>query len=147
MTATRSVCCCGPVTACGIWGRSRATCRCNLAALADGPAVAEAVRRARPEWVFHLATHGAHSSQTDVTEIATTNVLGVISLVEACQAAVVEAVVNTGSSSEYGLNGHAPAEAEPLEPNSQYAAMKALATLYCQYTARQRGIHVPTLRL
>ena len=119
MTATRSVCCCGPVTARGIWGRSRATCRCNLAALADGPAVAEAVRRARPEWVFHLATHGAHSSQTDVTEIATTNVHGAISLVEA----------------------------EPLEPNSQYAAMKALATLYCQYTARQRGIHVPTLRL
>jgi dolichol-phosphate mannosyltransferase len=119
----------------------------HLAPLSDGPAVAKVVRRVRPAWVFHLATHGAYASQTDVLEIATTNVLGTITLVEACLAAGVEAIVNTGSSSEYGLKDHPPSESEPLEPNSHYAVTKASATLYCRYTARQRGVHLPTLRL
>ena len=39
-------------------------------------------------------------------------------------------VVVAGSSSEYGLKPHAPAEDEPLEPNSAYAAAKAEATSY-----------------
>ena len=121
--------------------------RLHLAALEDGPGVAGVVQRVRPEWVFHLATHGAYSSQTDVVEIATTNVLGTIHLVEACLKADVEAIVNTGSSSEYGAKDHAPAEAEPLEPNSHYAVTKASATLYCQYTARRTGVRLPTLRL
>jgi nucleoside-diphosphate-sugar epimerase len=37
-------------------------------------------------------------------------------------------VVVAGSSSEYGLKPYAPAEDEPLEPNSPYAAAKAEAT-------------------
>jgi dolichol-phosphate mannosyltransferase len=37
-------------------------------------------------------------------------------------------VVVAGSSSEYGLKPYAPAEDEPLEPNSAYAAAKAEAT-------------------
>src|SRR5262245_45791185 len=43
------------------------------APLEDAAAV---VRRVRPEWVFHLAAHGAYSSQTDVRQILQTNVLG-----------------------------------------------------------------------
>jgi nucleoside-diphosphate-sugar epimerase len=37
-------------------------------------------------------------------------------------------VVVAGSSSEYGLKAHAPAEEEPLQPNSPYAQAKAAAT-------------------
>ena len=121
--------------------------RCHVASLEDGAAVSEAVRRARPDWVFHLAAHGAYPSQTDVTEMVRTNVLGTINLVEASLATGVEAFVNTGSSSEYGARDHPPREDEPLEPNSHYAVMKASATLYCQYTARHREMRLPTLRL
>jgi dolichol-phosphate mannosyltransferase len=58
-----------------------------------------------------------------------------------------EAFVNTGSSSEYGLKDHAPAETEGLEPNSYYAVAKASATMFCRYTAQHHRVHLVTLRL
>src|SRR5437867_6751282 len=65
------------------------------------------VRAVRPEWVFHLAAHGAYSWETDLQRIVQTNVLGTMHLVEACLKSGFEAFVNTGSSSEYGLKEHA----------------------------------------
>lgn len=121
--------------------------RVHVAELTDGEAVDAVVREVRPSWVFHLATHGAYSSQMDVAQIAQTNVLGTIALVEACLKTGFAAFVNTGSSSEYGRKDHAPKETEWLEPNSHYAVTKAAATLYCRYTAQARGVHLPTLRL
>jgi UDP-glucose 4-epimerase len=73
--------------------------------------------------VFHLAAHGAYSWQEDERTIHETNVLGTRNALTAG-----ERVVVAGSSSEYGLKPNAPAEDEPLEPNSPYAAAKAEAT-------------------
>lgn len=115
--------------------------------LGDPVAVHQAIRRIKPEWVFHLAVHGAYSWQTGLEEIVRTNILGTMNLVEACADAGAEAVVNTGSSSEYGYKDHAPSETELLEPNSHYAITKAAATLFCRFTAQRSGIRVPTLRL
>jgi nucleoside-diphosphate-sugar epimerase len=70
-----------------------------------------------------------------------------MSLLSACLKTGFEAFVNTGSSSEYGFKDHAPAETEPLEPNSHYAITKAAATLFCRHTAQAQQVHVPTLRL
>ena len=80
-----------------------------------------------PHWVFHLATYGAYSSQSDVQTIVTTNYNGTVNLVEACLETGFEAFVNAGSSSEYGYKDHAPVESELPEPNSHYAATKAAA--------------------
>jgi len=101
----------------------------------------------RADWIFHLAAHGAYSSQTDLQEIFRTNVTGTINLVEACLKTGFEALVNAGSSSEYGFKDHAPAENESIEPNSYYAVTKASATLFCRYTAQRYRVHMPTLRL
>ncbi|HEY7063022.1 MAG TPA: NAD-dependent epimerase/dehydratase family protein [Chloroflexota bacterium] len=125
----------------------RAALEFHEVALADADGLARAVAAIRPGWVFHLATHGAYSSQRDVQRIVDTNVVGTVNLVEACLRAGFEAFVNTGSSSEYGLKDHPPAETEWLEPNSHYAVTKAAATLYCRYTAQSRGVCLPTLRL
>jgi nucleoside-diphosphate-sugar epimerase len=73
--------------------------------------------------VFHLAAHGAYSWQENEPTIRDTNVLGTRNAM-----AAGERVVVAGSSSEYGLKQHAPAEDEPLEPNSPYAEAKAEAT-------------------
>jgi UDP-glucose 4-epimerase len=84
------------------------------------------VREAVPtgfDLVFHLAAHGAYSWQEDAREIRETNVLGTQNALQAGDRAVV-----AGSSSEYGHKRHAPAEDEPLEPNSPYAEAKAAAT-------------------
>jgi len=115
--------------------------------LGDEDALTQVVGRIRPEWVFHLAAHGAYSHQSDLRRMLETNVLGTIHLVAACLDTGFEAFVNTGSSSEYGFKDHAPSETEWLEPNSHYAVTKASATLFCRHTAQRERVHLPTLRL
>jgi len=116
-------------------------------ALADESALTRVLRRVRPDWIFHLAAHGAYSWQTDVDRIVQTNLLGTIALVQAALRTGFEAFVNTGSSSEYGFKDHAPAEDEWADPNSHYAVTKASATMFCRYTAVSRRVLMPTLRL
>lgn len=101
----------------------------------------------RPDWVFHLATHGAYSHQTDIQKITQTNINGTVNLVEACSKLGFEVFVNTGSSSEYGFKDHPAREDEFADPNSCYAVTKLSATLFCRYIAQQRKLHIPTLRL
>jgi nucleoside-diphosphate-sugar epimerase len=115
--------------------------------LREQDAVAQAFRTARPEWVFHLAAHGGYSWQTDRRRIFESNVLGTISVLEGAEAAGSEVVLIAGSSSEYGVKDHAPAESEQLEPNSDYAVAKAAATLLASHLGRERGLPVATLRL
>ena len=110
-------------------------------------AVSRLVSQIRPEWVFHLAAHGAYSWQTDWEQMVQTNIQGTMSLLSACLKTGFEAFVNTGSSSEYGFKDHAPAESEPIEPNSPYAVTKAAATMFCRQAAQSQRTPVPTLRL
>lgn len=102
---------------------------------------------ANPEWVFHLAAHGAYSWQIDKQQILESNYVLTAQLLDAAVAHGVKSFVNTGTSSEYGLKDHAPKEDEPLEPLSYYAATKAGATTLCRFTARAHDINIPTLRL
>jgi dolichol-phosphate mannosyltransferase len=119
----------------------------HRADLADPGAVRGALATARPDWIFHLAVHGAYSSQVDPHAIVRTNVTGTVNLLEAALAQGFESLVNAGSSSEYGFKDHPPGEEELPEPNSYYAVTKASATLLCGFTARSRQVAVTTLRL
>ena len=116
--------------------------------LGDVAGLEAAVAAAKPEWVFHLAAHGAYPTQQDLDQMIATNVQGTANLVRAAvRSGGVEAFVNTGSSSEYGYKDHAPGEDEALEPNSDYAVTKAAATMYCAYAAQRTGLPITTLRL
>lgn len=121
--------------------------RLHEVSLEDSDRVTAAVHSIRPRWVFHLAAYGAYSWQADLARMLQTNVLGTMNLLQASLSAGVETLVNTGSSSEYGLKNHPPAESEALEPNSHYAVTKVAATLFCQHTARTNSMRLPTLRL
>lgn len=121
--------------------------RIHTVELASSEAADALAGAVQPEWVFHLAAHGAYSSQTNVQAIVHTNFVATVSLLEACARAGFDAFVHTGSSSEYGFKDHAPAEDEWVDPNSAYAVTKAAATQYCRFVARQRGLPVTTLRL
>src|SRR5574341_2110821 len=98
------------------------------------------VESIRPDWIFHLAAHGAYPSQTDLRRMVQTNINGTINLAEACLKVGFESFVNTGSSSEYGFKHHPPSESECLEPNSYYAVSKAAATLFCRYAAQRQKV-------
>jgi UDP-glucose 4-epimerase len=115
--------------------------------LRDPDAVAATIDRTRPQWVFQLAAHGAYSWQDSLPQMIETNLAAVSNVVEAATRADAEAVVQAGSSSEYGFMDHAPSEDELPEPNSAYAVTKAAATLYCGWVARSRDQAVTTLRL
>jgi nucleoside-diphosphate-sugar epimerase len=115
--------------------------------LTDVESLQELLGTVGPEWIFHLAVHGAYSSQVDWRRMIDTNVLGTASLLDAAFACGFEAFVNAGTSSEYGFKDHAPSEDESLDPNSQYAVTKAAATMLCRYVARSRRANVRTLRL
>ncbi|HEV7731946.1 MAG TPA: NAD-dependent epimerase/dehydratase family protein [Candidatus Binatia bacterium] len=115
--------------------------------LTDTAAVTTLVARVQPEWVFHLAVHGAYSWQRDADAIVRTNVLGTLALATACRAAEVPVLVNTGSSSEYGTKDHAPDERDVLDPNSDYAWTKAAATHLVRHWALREGRRWSTLRL
>ena len=73
-----------------------------VADLADATAVQQAVKSTRPEWIFHLAAHGAYPSQQSWSEMLASNVTGTVNLVRAGLEAGIESFVNTGSYSEYG---------------------------------------------
>jgi len=121
--------------------------RLHEADLTNATAVDEAVAGVRPDWVFHLAAHGAYSWQTGHEPMFATNVGGTMNLLAACLRGDFEAFVHAGSSSEYGAKPHPLSESEPLAPNSVYAVTKAAATLYGAHVARAHDAHVVTLRL
>lgn len=115
--------------------------------LSNRDGVQALIQGIQPEWIFHLAVYGAYSSQCDVPSMVQTNIVSTVNLIDACVETGFQAFVNTGSSSEYGLKDHAPAETEWLDPNSAYAVTKAAATLYGRHVARSRDVNISTLRL
>lgn len=115
--------------------------------LLDDGEIDAGVRSVRPDWIFHLAAHGAYSWQRDAERIMQTNLVATVRLLAACQRHGFSAFVNAGSSSEYGFQDHAPREDELPEPNSDYAVMKAAATLHCRFVAQRDDLHIVTLRL
>jgi nucleoside-diphosphate-sugar epimerase len=121
--------------------------RVHEADVTNAAAVESIVARSRPTHVFHLAAHGAYSWQADDERILGTNVLGTLHVLEAALRHGCEAVVNTGSSSEYGFVDHAPAEDELPVPNSVYAVGKAAATLLAGHLGRGARTRISTLRL
>lgn len=125
----------------------REHCQAMPASLSDADEVRSVVEATRPDRVFHLAAHGAYPTQREVGSIFEANVMGTVNLVDACLRTGVGSLVNTGTSSEYGYQDHAPSESEPIEPNSDYAVSKAAATMHCRYTSLDRGVPLTTLRL
>ncbi|MDW5596161.1 NAD-dependent epimerase/dehydratase family protein [Conexibacter stalactiti] len=137
----------GPETDCWRLEDLRADAQVAAIDLCDAEAVDAVVGGFRPELMLHLAAHGAYSWQTSLERMVATNLVGLTHLADAAARYDVRALVNAGSSSEYGWKDHAPPESELPEPNSAYAFTKAAATLYCGWSARERGQALTTLRL
>ena len=114
--------------------------------LRDPAAIEQTVAETKPQWIFHLAAHGAYSWQKDLEAMVAVNVSATAALLAAAQAADVRAFVNAGSSSEYGVKDHPPREDEWLQPNSHYAVTKAAGTHLTALAAAQ-GLPAVTLRL
>ena len=119
----------------------------HQAALEDADAVSGVVSATRPEVVYHLATYGAYPHQTDRTAAVATNLDGLGNLATAALRGGAQALVNAGTSSEYGRVDHAPDEDEPGHPSGPYAETKAEATSRLVALARTTAARIVTLRV
>lgn len=100
----------------------------------------------KPDWIFHLACHGAYSWQTDWREMVETNLLGSINMMECASRLGVSAFVNSGCFSEYGNASGAAPESQNADPQDYYALTKSAQTL-TTHVSFKRKIFLPTLRL
>jgi dolichol-phosphate mannosyltransferase len=121
--------------------------RVELVDLTDQDATSAVVARGRPDWLFHLAAHGAYSWQDDLNRMIAVNFAATAVLLDAFAKADGRAFVHAGSSSEYGYKDHPPSESEWIDPNSHYAITKAAATHLCRQFAHTHGVRAATLRL
>lgn len=104
------------------------------------------LKRIRPQWLFHLATHGAYPSQIDLSRTIETNIISAVNFMEAAADSGFKSFINIGSSSEYGFKDHPAKENEPLEPNNHYALSKAYVTMFARNLAITNNLNIITLR-
>lgn len=100
----------------------------------------------KPDWIFHLACHGAYSWQTDWREMVETNLLGSINMMECASKIGVSVFVNSGCFSEYGNTSGATPESQNLDPQNYYALTKSAQTMTACISSKKK-IYLPTLRL
>ena len=92
-----------------------------------------------PDLICHLATYGAYTGrQQNLDLMIDTNIIATRNIIEAAKGIPV---LNTGSSSEYGIKGSPMCETDSCFPESNYGRTKLIQTTYCS----ERGI--PTLRI
>jgi GDP-4-dehydro-6-deoxy-D-mannose reductase len=115
----------------------------------DPQAIAEAVRRARPAGVVHLAARSSvASSWRQTAEVWRVNVVGTVNLLEAVRDHAPEArVVVVSTADVYGRAEQIPTPEEtPVAPLSPYAAAKAASELAAGRAARTDGLDVVVAR-
>lgn len=114
--------------------------------LSDKDQLIRIFKTVRPDVIYHLATSGAYSYQSDPDLIIKTNVLGTWHLLQAAMTVGFELFVNTGSSSEYGFKTQPMQETDLLEPNSYYAVTKSFQTYLSSFIANSQNKNIVTLR-
>jgi nucleoside-diphosphate-sugar epimerase len=116
------------------------------AELLDLPSVRQAVAACRPKVIYHLAGYGVLPSQKDRAGIFAGNVLATANLLAALEDCDYDCLVHAGSSAEYGPKDGPLLETDPIQPNTDYGAAKACATLLCQ-AEKHKGRRVTTVRV
>jgi nucleoside-diphosphate-sugar epimerase len=114
--------------------------------LLDKKSLKKVISKINPSIIIHLATHSAYRDQEAVSQMVETNISGTLNLLMASKDIDYDVLINTGSSSEYGIQEKLMNEDDILKPTSFYAATKASATLLCQVFAKEYQKPIVTLR-
>jgi UDP-glucuronate 4-epimerase len=117
--------------------------------LRDAAATADALARAKPHAVVHLAAQaGVRPSIAKPQLYVDVNVTGTLHLLDAMKRAGCSRLLYGGTSSVYGASGKPPfKESDPADrPVSPYAATKRAAELLCHTWHVIHGLRVTVLR-
>lgn len=108
--------------------------------------LSESIQEIKPDYIFHLAAYGNHSTQTDEDMTFSANVIYTYLLLRATANLKYKAFINFGSSSEYGKKQSSMHEDDLLEPITLYGATKASGTLLARYFALKYNKPITTVR-
>lgn len=118
--------------------------------LRDVNAICTAVRKAKPDYVFHLAAQSFPRTSFDCAcDTLETNIQGTVHLLDAIREYASDALVHVCSSSEvYGRTKKVPiAEDSPFHPASPYAISKVGTDLLGRHYAEAYGLKVIITRM
>lgn len=102
----------------------------------------------KPDYVFHLAHYGGGRGQTDIDRIYKVIVDGANNIFNACKKlGTVKAIINTGSSSEYGPQLDIMTESMIPNPNTDYGKAKLEVTILGEKLRKDNQMPITTLRL
>ena len=101
--------------------------------------------RAHADLMVHVAAEGVNQSFDDLDELVATNVEGTVQALWFALRNRIRRFVLIGSSGEYGP-GENLDESSRLDPNSEYGATRAAATLLARSFAIRRGLDVVVVR-
>lgn len=105
------------------------------------------IAKIKPQVILHFAAFGAYpKKQNEIKEMIETNLLGTINLVNACSKINFKCLINTGSSSEYGIKEKPMREDDLLEPDNFYGLTKAAATMYCKNIVKKMDLPIVNMR-
>ncbi len=104
------------------------------------------IKKIKPKTIYHLATYGGSSFQSEEIKIKRCILDGTINLLDACKKNNFDIFVNTGSSSEYGFVNKPMREIDPINPNSYYSLYKGIVTLHCKYISFKESLPIVTIR-
>jgi len=120
-------------------------CKCDLR---DPEKVKRCVEEASPELVYHL---GGVVDLARSFEIAyqcfSTNILGTLNLLSACEKVPLESFVFTSTCEVYESGAIPFREDTPLDPKSPYSISKVACEQICRFAYENYGIPVVILRL
>jgi nucleoside-diphosphate-sugar epimerase len=108
--------------------------------------VRRAIEASNPQVVFHLAAYGVDPRKRNPATIISTNVMGVVNLLEATTDVPYARLVNTGTCFEYGNRSSKISEAAEVDPLNVYAASKIAAWHICNLHRRLYGKPIVTIR-
>lgn len=100
--------------------------------------VSSALHAAHPSYIIHLATsivYSGHAPSDD--ELIGINITGTANVIRAASDIDYKCLLNTGSSSEYGMKHVGMSESDICEPYTVHGVTKLASILYGQAIARQ----------
>ncbi len=111
------------------------------------PQIYKIIARIKPDYVFHLAAFGSLPDEESMDELINVNLRGTINLIQALKQNKFKLLINTGSSSEYGVTGRKMRETDLPFPINDYGVVKTAVTLYAHKEAVRNSLPIITFRL
>lgn len=119
----------------------------HRADIVDAVALRQAMSRARPDVIYHLAMAHGHPTSADQREaVLRSGVIGTAVLLGASAGVGYRRLIHIGSSLEYGPRSSPLSETDSLSPTTFRGVTKAVAALLCRAAAIGEGKPITIVR-